>query len=434
MCRLPIYIFPVSLISGVEVVTGGASAAYGSDAVAGVVNFSILKKFEGLKVDASYGISDYGDANRPVLSGAVGKSFMAGRLNITLAGDFYRNTGQTNVDTRPWGQGDPVLFSNPNYTATNGQTKNYIAYNARYSRMTFGGVTVVPASSPLYGIQFGTNGTPTPFTYGTPVNTIFMLGGSGVSIIGTGNILSPITRYSGFGRVNFEVSDSLTAWADVLWSRVEVQSDLAPNYDNGTLTIQRDNAFLPASIRATMVANNINSFAFGRLNLEDGSAQNNSEARALRYAAGLEGKLGGGWEWDLHIQRSENKFYQEAGNNRIQSRWFQGVDSVISPVTGQPVCRINANASAADDNPACVPINVFGAGSISPAALAWYRGTSFYDSRMNQDSVGANVAGSPFQTWAGDVKVAVGGEYRHESISSVSDPISQILVIGRAHV
>ncbi|WP_173655794.1 TonB-dependent receptor domain-containing protein [Sphingomonas turrisvirgatae] len=417
-------IFPVSLISGVEVVTGGASAAYGSDAVAGVVNFSILKKFEGVKIDASYGLSDYADHYRPVVSAAAGHSFLDGRLNLTVAGDFYRNTGQTRVDSRPWGRGDPVLFSNPNYTATNGQTRNYIAYNALYSRMTFGGVTVVPATSPLYGIQFGTNGNPTPFTYGNPANTIFMLGGSGVSLIGEGNLLSPITRYSGFGRVNFEVSDSLTAWAEVLWSHVEVRSDLPPNYDNGTLTIQRDNAYLPSSIRATMLANNIGSFAFGRVNLEDGMSQNNSDARALRYAAGLEGRLGGGWEWDLHIQRSENTFRQEARNNRIQSRWLQGVDSVISPVTGLPACRINANASTADDNPACVPINVFGPGSISPAALAWYRGTSFYDARMNQDSIGANVAGSPFQTWAGDVKLAVGGEYRHEQIDSVSDPIS----------
>lgn len=419
-------IFPLSLISGVEVVTGGASAAYGSDAVTGVVNFSIQKKFEGLKVDASYGVSDYGDFNRPVISGAAGHSFLDGRLNITVAGDFYRNTGQTNVDTRPWGRGNPVLFNNPSYTATNGQTKNYIATNALYSRMTFGGLTVVPATSPLYGIQFGTNGTPMPFVYGSPANSTFMLGGGGVSIIGDGNILPRITRYSGFGRVSFDVTESVNIWSEVLWSRVAVDSDLAPNYDNGTLTIRSDNAFLPASIRQTMLANSITSFGFGRVNLEDGPSLNNSRSRALRYAAGAEGDFGGGWQWDLYLQRSENTFRQESQNNRIQSRWFQGVDSVISPVTGQPVCRINANASAADDNPACVPINVFGAGSISPAALAWYRGTSFYDARMNQGTVGANVNGSPFRTWAGEVKLAFGGEYRHETIDSVSDDVSRI--------
>ncbi|WP_169803375.1 TonB-dependent receptor domain-containing protein [Sphingomonas pruni] len=416
-------IFPLSLISGVEVVTGGASAAYGSDAVAGVVNFSLQKKVEGVKIDASYGISNYNDFNRPVISAAAGKTF--GRLNITVAGDFYRNTGQTAVSTRDWGRGRPVLFNNPNYTATNGQTKNYIAYDALYSRMTFGGVTVVPATSPLYGIQFGVNGTPQPFVYGSPVNTTFMLGGSGVSIEDDGNILPHITRYSGYGRATYDLTDGISLWAEGLWSRVEVLSDLAPNYDNGTLTIQRDNAFLPVSIAATMAANNIKSFAFGRMNLEDGNSQNNSVSRALRYAVGAEGKIGD-WSWDVHVQRSDNHFRQESVNNRIQSRWFQGVDSVISPVTGQPVCRINADASTTNDNPACVPINVFGAGSISQQALAWYRGTSWYDARMTQNTAGANLSGSPFKTWAGPVKLAVGAEYRKETIKSVSDPVSVI--------
>ncbi|WP_084238798.1 TonB-dependent receptor domain-containing protein [Sphingomonas asaccharolytica] len=416
-------IFPLSLISGVEVVTGGASAAYGSDAVAGVINFSLQKKLEGVKIDASYGISNYNDFNRPVISAAAGKTF--GRLNITIAGDFYRNTGQTNVGTRDWGRGAPVLFNNPNYTATNGQTKNYIAYNALYSRMTFGGVTAVPTTSPLYGIQFGVNGTPQPFVYGNPINTTFMLGGGGVSIEDQGNILPHITRYSGYGRATYDLTDGISLWAEGLWSRVEVLSDLAPNYDNGTLNIQRDNAFLPASIRATMAANNINSFSFGRMNLEDGNSQNNSVSRALRYAVGAEGKIGD-WSWDVHLQRSDNHFRQESVNNRIQSRWFQGVDSVISPVTNQPVCRINADASTTNDNPACVPINVFGPGSISQQALAWYRGTSWYDARMTQNNAGANLSGSPFKTWAGPVKLAVGAEYRKETIKSVSDPISAI--------
>jgi outer membrane receptor protein involved in Fe transport len=174
-----------------------------------------------------------------------------------------------------------------------------------------------------------------------------------------------------------------------------------------------------------MMANNINSFGFGRLNLEDGYSQNNSVSRALRYAAGLEGTIDG-WSWDLNVQRSDNRFRQESANNRVAARWSQGVDSVISPITGQPVCRINANASTTDDNPACVPINVFGAGSISQQALNWYRGTSFYDAKMTQTVAGANLSGSPFKTWAGDVKLAVGGEYRAETINSISDPISMI--------
>jgi iron complex outermembrane receptor protein len=419
-------IFPVSLINGVEVVTGGASAAYGSDAVAGVINFSVDKHFQGLKLDASYGQSKYDDYKRPVLSGAVGKSFLDDRLHVTVAGDFFRNTGQTRVASRPWGRGNPVLFNNLGYTPTNGQTKNFIAYGATFSRMTFGGLITAPATSPLYGIQFGPNGTTSRFNYGNQINTVFQLGGQGDSIEDDGNLMPHITRYSGYGRLSYEASDSLSFWSEMLWSRVVVKSDLAPNYDSGTLTIRRDNAFLPTSVRNIMTANNITQFSFGRMNLEDGFSENNSVTKARRYAAGAEGKFGDGWTWDAFVQRSSNRFRQESVNNRIQSNWFAGVDSVISPVTGQPVCRINADASATNDNPACVPINVFGAGSISQAALDWYRGTSFYDAKMSQNSAGLNIAGAPFATWAGDVSLAFGGEYRREKINSVSDAVSQI--------
>jgi len=419
-------IFPVSLINGVEVVTGGASAAYGSDAVAGVINFSIDKAFEGLKLDASYGQSKYDDVHRPVLSGAIGKSFLDDRLHVTVAGDFFRNTGQTRVASRPWGRGNPVLFNNLGYTPTNGQTKNFIANGATFSRMTFGGLIVAPSTSPLYGIQFGPNGTPQPFNYGSQVNTVFQLGGQGDTIEGDGNILPHITRYSGYGRLSYDASDSLSLWSEILWSRVEVESDLAPNYDSGTLTIRRDNAYLPASIRNIMTANNIAQFSFGRMNLEDGYSQNNSVTRAMRYAAGAEGKFGDGWTWDAYAQRSDNRFRQESVNNRIQANWFAGVDSVISPVTGQPVCRINADAITTNDNAACAPINVFGAGSINQAALDWYRGTSFYDAKMSQNVAGLNVAGAPFSTWAGEVSLAFGGEYRREKINSVSDAVSMV--------
>ncbi|WP_232332824.1 TonB-dependent receptor domain-containing protein [Novosphingobium aquimarinum] len=415
-------IFPVALLNGVEVVTGGASAAYGSDAVAGVVNFSLDKNFDGLKIDASYGESKYGDFKRPILSAAFGSGLMDDRLRVTVSGDFYRNTGQTRVDSRPWGRGQSVLFTNP---AGCCDTLQQIVDGATFSKMTFGGLIVEPASSPLYGIQFGPGGTPQPFQFGDLVGPVFQLGGDGVNVGDLSNIGVYITRYSGFGRLSFEASDTVSLWADVLVSHVDVESDLAPNYDNGNLTIKRDNAYLPQSIRDIMDANNLSSFKFGRIQLfDDGEAENNSKTDVSRYAIGAKGSFGG-WEWDAYGQISRNSFYQESVNNRVESRWFNAVDSVIDPNTGQPVCRINADANPNNNDPACQPANVFGVGSISNAALDYYRGTSFYDADMDQDVVGLNFRGEPLSTWAGPVAVAFGGEMRREKIVSVSDPISE---------
>ncbi|WP_417620725.1 TonB-dependent receptor plug domain-containing protein [Parasphingorhabdus sp.] len=416
-------VFPVALISGVDVVTGGASAAYGSDAVAGVINFKLNKDLEGVKIDASYGESKYGDFKRPILSAAYGGKMLDDRLHVTVAGDFYRNTGQTSVATRPWGQNQTVLFTNP---AGCCDTLQQIADFATFSKMTFGGLINAPASSPLHGIQFGPNGEPQPFNFGPLVGPVFQLGGDGVNITDLGNIGVHITRYSGYGRLSYEASDALTLWAEALYSHVDVKSNLAPNYDNGNLTIYQDNAYLPQSVRDIMIANNIPSFAFGRMQLfDDGESENNSETDVRRYAVGAEGSFGG-WDWDVFGQISRNSFYQESVNNRVQSRWFNAVDSVIDPATGQAACRINVDADATNDDPACMPANVFGAGSISNAALGYYRGTSFYAADMDQDVVGFNIRGKPFSTWAGEVAVAFGGEYRHEKIDSVSDPISMI--------
>jgi len=425
-------VFPLALIGNVEVVTGGASAAYGSDAVTGVINFGLQKDFTGLKLDASYGVSGHGDFNRPVISGAVGTRALDNRLHIEISGDFYRNTGQTRQASRPWGQGSPILFANPLATATNGQVKNYIGYDGRLVA-TFGGlITGVNADTTpgngvdvLRGIQFGTGGTVQPFRYGSIANTTFMLGGEGATIEDDGNILPHITRYSGYGRTSYEFSENVSAWADLLYSRVEVFSDLAGNYDIAatSLDIKRDNAFLPKQVRDLMVANNIQTFKLSRMNSEDGFAQNNSKTRALRYAAGLNGNFSG-WDWDFTLQRSDNRFRQDAVNNRLEQRWKDGVDAVINPATNQPVCFINIDTNPNNNNAACVPINVFGAGSISSAAQGWYKGTSYYQSKMTQNIVDANVRGEPFSTWAGKVSLAVGGQYRRETSDSVSDPFS----------
>lgn len=415
-------VFPVALLAGVDVVTGGASAAYGSDAVAGVVNFQLDKELDGLKLDASYGESKYGDFKRPILSGAYGASLLDDRLHVTVAGDFYRNTGQTAVASRPWGRRQSVLFTNPS-----GLPLQEIVDYATFSQMTFGGLIVgQPRTSPLYGIQFGANGAPQPFQFGTKVGSVFQVGGDGVNITDEGNIGVHITRYSGYGRMAYEVSDALTLWTDALYSNVKVLSDLAPNYDNGSLTIRADNAFLDDSIRDIMTENGIASFKFGRMNLEDGFSENNSETNVRRYAIGAEGAFGDGWSYDAYAQISRNSFYQESVNNRSESRWLRGVDSVIDPATGRPACRVNVDANPANNDPACVPINVFGPGSIDAAALDYYRGTSFYDADMDQDVFAFNVRGEPFSTWAGAVSLAFGAEYRREKIVSVSDERSQM--------
>ncbi len=435
-------IVPVALIRNVEIVTGGASAAYGSDAVAGVVNFVLDDRFEGFKLDMSYGQSIYDDHRRPSLSAAWGTSLLDGRLNITLGADYLRNSGQTAQGERPWGRNQTALLTNPAYTPTNGQPRLIIADNARFSQMTAGGVLTranglalanLLGFAPGTGVQFGPNGEPVPFTYGTTIGGTFMAGGDGGSVSDEGNILPRIERATGYAGLRFSISDNVTFFANALYSLVDVRSDLAPNPDNGGLAIRVDNAFLDARVRDAMVAASLPSITIGRYNLEDGDAIFDNETEVQRYTFGLEGEFGGGWRWDVSGQIGRNRYESISSNNRINARWLNGIDTVIDPTSGQPVCRAllnNPNPTDAQDPYRdirdCVPINPFGAGSISPAALDYYRGTSFTRARQEQDVFAASLSGRPFSTWAGDVSVAVGAEYRREQTVLTADPNSAV--------
>jgi iron complex outermembrane receptor protein len=131
--------------------------------------------------------------------------------------------------------------------------------------------------------------------------------------------------------------------------------------------------------------------------------------------------------------RSFSTYYREDGNNRDEQRWLLGLDSVINPATGQPICRAllnNPNPTDAQDPRRnirdCVPINPFGAGSISRAAQDYYMGVAWMRSEQTQTVVAANIGGSPFSTWAGPVSVAFGAEYREEEIEAVNDELSRV--------
>jgi len=438
-------IVPVALISNVEIVTGGASAAYGSDAVAGVVNFVLDKKLEGLKLDVSYGQTVYDDYHRPAVSAAYGTALMDGRLHLTVAGDYMHNDGQTAQASRPWGRNKTALLTNPAYDASNpgnGEPRLLIADDSRYTQMTAGGVLIrsigpaiarqlgFPAGT---GVQFDSQGNPVPFHYGTNVGNTFMTGGDGASLIDDGNLLPEIERKTAYGSVRFDVSDDISAFADFLYARVDVQSDLSPNRDDAGFTITRDNAFLPASVRAAMVAEGLASIKVGRMNYEDQTSVFDNTTQARRWTFGLEGRFGDGWQWDASGQIGRNTYRSISRYNRIANRWTLGLDSVINPATGQPICRaLLANPDpTAEQDPygdirACVPINPFGAGAISNAALDYYRGTSWIRSRQEQDVFAANISGSPFATWAGEAKLAFGVEYRRESTQMTSDEDSAL--------
>lgn len=424
-------IIPTPLINRIEIVTGGASAAYGSDAVSGVANIFLDHTYEGFKGDVQYGQSKYDDHRSPAVSLTAGRAFLDGRLHAVASAEYFKNDGQLSQSSRAWGRSNIAVMSNTAFPGTPGAPRQITVENARFLDRTFGGVTRFNSNAAVRGVQFGPGGTVLPFTYGTnaTAGSVFAIGGDGDVIGPDANISPEIERRSFYGRTTYDLSDSISIYADALVARSNIVSD--GNLSTYNLTIRNDNVFLPAAMRTLMNDAGLTTFQMSRLDGESGYWGTEIETLVGRYSAGVNGRFGDGWTWDSFVQYSRTDYRRDNLHNSIPARVTLGADAVIDPSTGQPVCRAlldNPNPTDAQDPLRnirdCVPIDVFGAGSIDSAMQAYYGGTSWLDSEQTQELYAANISGSAFSTWAGPVSIAAGVEHRRDSVTAKVDAFS----------
>lgn len=400
-------VIPQALIDGVDLVTGGASAAYGSDAVAGVVNMRLINKLEGFKATVQGGITDHNDFRNYLASIAFGTRFADDRGQLILSAEAAQNSGVTDIYKRGWSASERGVVANPAYTSTNGEPANLlVSSGARYSNSSYGGVI---NSGPLKGIQFGQGGVPLPFDYGISTTARTQIGGDGAYQRANYILSTPTKRKVGFGRLRFAVSDALNFYVDASYAKADATAASTTREDT-SISIRSDNAFLPASIKMAMAARGLASFTMGRFSSDYGDVRVPSTTETWRVAGGANGELGGGWSYDAYYSHGETMSRQSPQGVRITANYNYAVDSVIDPATGAAVCR-NLAARAAG----CVPINLFGDGSPSAQAVDYVTTDSFRRTNLAQDVVSATLRGNPFETWAGPVSVALGAEYRHES-------------------
>lgn len=409
---------PSLMVDRLEVVTGGASAQWGSDAVAGVVNVVLKKDFEGLSTEVQAGQSSRGD-NESYRAGLLaGTSFAGGRGHLTFAIDHENNDGVGDVFTRGWGRRGYSLVANP----TAGQfPRNFIAPDVQFSQYTLGGLI---NNTVLRGIQFDTGGVPIPFEYGTHVGTTNMIGGGQPGInINTAMAISPgIERTASYVRGEYEFDSGVVAYLEGSYSYSNGGGTATSSKDTA-LRIRQDNAFLPPTILDAMLANGIDSFNMGRTSFDVGVSRGVVRNWTKRVVAGLQGDIEalGGWHWDAHYTYGRNKYSQNVHGMRIRANYALAYDAVVDPASGQIVCR----STLTNPDNGCVPLNVFGHGSPSQQAIDYVTGVVDAGTLYQQHAAAFNVSGEPFSSWAGPVSVAAGLEWRAEEQDSVVDPIAQ---------
>lgn len=424
--QVDINMIPALLIDRVEVVTGGASAVYGSDAVAGVVNLIFKKKFKGLEGDAQYNVAQVGDAEGYRLALHGGTSFLDDRLYASAAVELFHNGGIGSMYTRDWGRREYGILTNPS-RATNGLPVRIISDQIRSATMTpFGLVTSgltygdITGTTDARRIQFTADGTPAPFNRGDLAGSQYMIGGdgSGQGFLSDFALAPSISRQLASGDLRYEVSDALEIGTAFYYARTRASGQAVAPFDFGTLTIRRDNAYLPTAIATAMSVRGLTSLGFGRLSLDVGPNTSLNTTQTYRWVTDAKGRLGA-WNWDAYYQYGKTDYVGRFNGVRHNARYLAAIDSVISPITGQPICRSTLTAPGNG----CVPYNPFG-DTNSAAAQDYVTGDQYYHLITQQHVAAANFTGPVVDLWAGPLAASLGGEYRHEQARATADAAS----------
>ncbi|WP_241657471.1 TonB-dependent receptor plug domain-containing protein [Aurantiacibacter suaedae] len=438
--------FPQALIERVEVVTGGASSVYGSDAVAGVVNFILDKDFTGIKASYEYGVTTYSDVPNHLAQLTLGTEFAGGRGHLIVSGEYFNQTGKDFID-RDWNQSHYFMIENPDYVPGNGLPSRIVAPRIGSSNLTPGGLITGcragddAASCPFDGTYFGTIDNTTglasinDLNFGE-VSGQWMVGGdydySSQGHVGSNSLANDEDRIGLFGRLSYEITPSFEVFAQASYNKFEGRS-FYQQTPSVNVDIAIDNAYLPPELVAQIADYNataaepITAIRMGTSNAGIPAAGGDNTREVSRYVAGASGFFGlAGLEldWDTYFQHGEAKTDEMLINTWQNSRLDAMQDAVVSGGTIQ--CRVNTDSDPSNDLPGCVPINRIGVGGVTQEALDFL--FEVYPSRqqeIKQDVVALNFSiGELFNTWEGPVSIAFGGEYREDSVDGYIDPVN----------
>jgi len=473
--QVDLNVIPTKLIDHVEVVSVGGAPIYGADAIAGVVNIILKKDYQGLDVDAQVGASGQGDAWNYRTRILGGQNLFDGRANITAVGEFTKTDGLVGT-SRPVYAAD-LGFLAP---ATPGKFNSVLTPANSVPSVSFGGVPLVDDvffSPGIFGVpnstigvtngagqvtQFGPNGSLIPYNVGTPTgNPIFNSGGDGERLSQVSNLLSPTERINIDTLMHFQINDRLNAFGEGYFSESHATNLLSqPAYNtglfgtagtpNGNFVISINNPFLTPTDRAliqTALNNYAASLPFGAplyggvtagpgqpvsypawntsqfyisrasVDLDNGRATDTQIV--ARGVAGLNGDFSfasRNFNWEVSVS------YGTSDNTQVTPSYvFQNAANALNATrnaAGQIVCAgTPVNAPTSTDSSTCAPLNVFGNGSPSVAALQYITHLATVDSFNTQRDTNAFIGGDILKVPAGEWKFSAGFENRRESAS-----------------
>jgi len=399
---------PQLLLERVDVVTGGASAVYGSDAITGVVNFIVDRDFNGIKLNIQGGESSRSDNASMRIGGAFGIPLFGGRGHFEASVEHYDSEGIDSKLSRQYGRD---VYSMQG--AGNAANPVRLIKDSRLTNFSrFGIIKTGVFADQVFG---GPNNALRPFVHGTRT------GASGVESGGDGTFYDSTLQASlrstqGFARFDYDVSDAVHFYIQATATKSYNQFSKEENVINN-LTFSAENPYLLPEYRDAMLAVNQPTFTYAKQMGEVPRLTPTAWIKSYYAIAGLEGRLGS-FNWDIAYSHSEARQRVATVNNMHLGRFYAALDAVRAP-GGEIVCNVTLTNPGL--YPGCVPIDPFGEDVISQAAQDYILQDTYFRLHNRMDNLAGSISGSVFDTWAGPVRVALSGEYRSLSMDLVSD-------------
>lgn len=452
---------PIALIERVDVLTGGASAVYGADGVTGVVNFILKENYEGLDIRGQSGFTEGGGGAQNFVSILYGRNFADGRGNFTLSFEASKDERLMRDQREYTRTGQRVIFvNNPAERAAPGDDPNIYnlitSNNVRYFDTSPGGsiFTNLFTTTTDSGASFDGDGN--PFDPGTYTGGFLTIGGSGsLTDLYNDDLLPELNRQNVNFTFHYDLTENIRLFGEAKYAHTNTFFTAQPTYDYA-LVIPIDNPFIPAAAYADAISPGglgtqqgiddecaiIEYFCLStpavvvaRDNFDLGEGTHRIDRDTMRFVLGAKGDLGDYLKYEasyVYGRTTSSDHYL----TRINERFFAATDVVQGP--NGPVCRSNLDPSAAPigdifaqsgygtfgttftpgPNSGCVPVDIFGEGAFSQAALDWILTDSDATATITQQVANAFLTGTStpwFELPAGPISFVLGAEYRRET-------------------